>query len=182
MLVRRSLPPKEVSDGLVRDCVELMRQEYGRNWATKTRPYDGVVAMLDQLQDYGAVLAVLSNKPHAMTVKVVEHFFPARSFAAVLGARPGVPKKPSPQSALELARQLGIRPQHFLYLGDTDTDMRTAKAAGMRAIGAAWGFRTVEELLHSGADKVVRHPAEMLDLLGRQLLRKGRENGDDTDS
>lgn len=165
MLVRRSLPSNKLTDVLVQDCVERMRQEYGRNWATKTRPYDGIASMLDRLRDYGATLAILSNKPHAMTVKVVGYFFPDQPFAAIRGARPGFPKKPSPEGALELARELGISPRHFLYLGDTDTDMRTAKAAGMEAIGAAWGFRTVDELIGSGAVKVICHPLELLPLL-----------------
>ena len=208
MLVRRSLPQQETAEALVQDGVALMRQEYGRNWAAKTRPYEGIVEMLAGLRDLGGVLAVLSNKPHTMTVKVVEHFFPLQPFAEVWGARPEFPKKPhtmtvkvvehffplqpfaevwgarpefpkkpSPAAALELARKLDILPQHFLYLGDTDTDMRTATAAGMRAIGAAWGFRTVEELTGSGAETVVQHPRELLDLFAAEAPGQGREEG-----
>lgn len=164
MLVRRALPPEEVSAQKVKDGIALVRQEYGRNWAVKTRPYEGIVELLEELRGLGCTLAVLSNKPHAATVEVVDHFFPDRPFVAVWGAREKIARKPSPQGALLLARELGISPEQFLYLGDTDTDMRTAKGAGMKAVGAAWGFRTVGELQESGADAVIYRPQEMLSL------------------
>lgn len=164
MLVRRSLPREEVVEARVREGVDRMHEEYGHNWAIKTRPYDGIVEAIGRLRELGSTLAVLSNKPHAMTVKAVEHFFPDHPFAAVWGARPDIAKKPSPEAALLIARQLDILPRQFLYLGDTDTDMRTAKGAGMTAVGAAWGFRTVEELLGSGADTVLSQPWEMIHL------------------
>lgn len=164
MLVRRSLPSEVVGEETVSEGIALMREEYGSNWAMKTRPYDGIVELLDRLKEFGCTLAVFSNKPHAMTVKVVDHFFRDHPFAAVWGARNGIAKKPSPQGALKLASELGILPRDFLYLGDTNIDMRTAKGAGMKAVGAGWGFRTVDELLRSGADRVISQPLEMLDL------------------
>jgi len=165
VLARRSLPQSLVTDTLVSECVELMRQHYGANWANKTKPYEGISEMLRRLGEEGMLLAVLSNKPHAMTVKVVNHFFPHQDFAAVWGARPEVSRKPSPDGALALAAELGISPGRVLYLGDTSIDMRTAKGAGMLAIGATWGFRTEEELVESGADAVVTHPLEVLGFL-----------------
>jgi len=165
MLVRRSLPQALLTDSLVREGIELMRRQYGAHWAEKTRPYPGIKELLHNLQKEKIELSVLSNKPHSMTVKVVNHFFSPHCFSAVYGARPQVAKKPSPDGALVLAEELGISPGHFLYLGDTSIDMRTAKAAGMFAIGAAWGFRTVEELVESGADAVARHPLEIMSFL-----------------
>jgi phosphoglycolate phosphatase len=55
-------------------------------------------------------------------------------------------------------------PGDVIFVGDTKTDMNTAKAAGMRAIGVSWGFRPVEELRTHGAERVVDHPAELLEL------------------
>ena len=96
MLVRRSLPAREVGEEAVKRGVALMRKDYGSNWATKTRPYNGIVELLGRLKEFGCILAVLSNKPHAMTVKVVDHFFSDHPFTAVRGASPEVAKKPSP--------------------------------------------------------------------------------------
>jgi phosphoglycolate phosphatase len=86
-------------------------------------------------------------------------------FNPVAGARPSVPKKPDPTLAIEISQQLRLPADKFLYLGDTGTDMKTARGAGMFAIGALWGFRTAEELKDSGAEVLVAHPSEVLQFL-----------------
>jgi phosphoglycolate phosphatase len=165
-LVRRALPATAAADeSAVQRAATRMREEYATRWAAKTRPYDGVLALLDQLFARGVRTAILSNKPHAAALDVVGHFFPNAHFDAVLGARPGVPIKPDAGAALEVSKTLAVPPQSFLYLGDTNTDMLTARAAGMFAVGALWGFRTEEELRASGAEALVAHPHEVLDLL-----------------
>ena len=83
----------------------------------------------------------------------------------VRGADGHTPVKPDPAAALEVARRIGIPPGRFLYLGDTDTDMRTAVAAGMYPVGALWGFRTAEELSANGAQAVLKTPPDLLHLL-----------------
>jgi phosphoglycolate phosphatase len=76
-----------------------------------------------------------------------------------------VPNKPDPTAALQIAKQLDISPAEFLYLGDSDIDMKTANRAGMYAIGAGWGFRSEQELLGAGAKVVIKHPSELLKYL-----------------
>ncbi|MGA2378354.1 MAG: HAD family hydrolase [Spirochaetia bacterium] len=167
-LVRRSLPAGSgKNDELVNELVPLMRREYSRRWNAKTRPYDGIPALLDGLSARGLRMAVLSNKPHPATLEVVAHFFPRWKFDSTLGARPDVPIKPDAGAALEVSRQLGVPPEAFLYLGDTNTDMKTAVAAGMFPVGVLWGFRTAEELVSSGAKVLVSDPRDVLSLLDR---------------
>jgi len=165
-LARRALPEKARADeAVVRDCVTRMRAEYGRRWKDKTRLYDGMPELLDGLAARGVKSAILSNKPHAAVLEVVDHFFRKWHFDAALGARPGVPIKPDAGAALEVARALAVAPGSFLYVGDTNTDMATAVAAGMFPVGALWGFRTAEELRASGAAALVSRPEEILGLL-----------------
>ena len=167
-LVRRSLPADAGhDDDVVNELVPLMRSEYSRRWTAKTRPYDGIPELLDGLSARGLRMAVLSNKPHSATLEVVAHFFPRWKFYATLGARPDVPMKPDASAALEVCRKLDVAPEGFLYLGDTNTDMLTARSAGMFAVGVLWGFRTSEELLSSGAQAVVASPRDVLTLLDR---------------
>lgn len=130
-----------------------------------TRPYDGVPELLQALSSRGMRLCVLSNKPDADTRRVVRHFFPDVPFADVRGQREGVPSSPTPTAALDVARELGLPPEAFLYLGDTAVDMRCARAAGMRPIGVLWGFRTAEELTSSGAERLISQPMALLDHL-----------------
>ncbi len=165
-LVRRSLPDSARTDpDLVSKSFEMMRQIYGRNWAIKTRPYPGIPELLDALSARGLKMAILSNKPDEFTRKTVQRFLPAWRFDAVVGESPPIPRKPDPFSALEIANRLRVEPACFLYMGDTATDMKTANSAGMYAIGALWGFRDSEELLASGAKKLVAKPSELLELL-----------------
>jgi phosphoglycolate phosphatase len=110
-------------------------------------------------------MAVLSNKPDAFVGDVVHRYFPGHWFASVRGARPGVPMKPDPAAALQIAAALNLAPSSFLYVGDTNTDMQTARAAGMVAVGALWGFRTEEELRSAGAAHLIAKPHGLLGLL-----------------
>ena len=98
----------------------------------------GVPELLDELTRRQLPFTVLSNKPDEATRSVVGKLLGKWRFAVVRGALPGVAKKPDPAAALGIARELGIAPASFLYLGDTGTDMRTATAAGMYPVGALW--------------------------------------------
>ncbi len=165
-LVRRSLPDSaKTGPRLISRCIEMMRQTYERNWNVKSRPYPGIPELLDALTARGLKMAVLSNKPHEFTLKAVEGLLGAWRFEAVMGERPPIPRKPDPSSALEIANRLRVEPADFLYLGDTATDMKTANAAGMYAVGVLWGFRDAEELIAGGAGKLIAKPAELLEML-----------------
>jgi phosphoglycolate phosphatase len=130
-----------------------------------TKAYDGVADMLDALTQRGIVLAVLSNKPDAAAKHTVETKFGRWRFDRVLGHRDDLPLKPDPTSARLICDELNIAPSQWLYMGDSEVDMRTAKAASMFAVGATWGFRDRDELLAGGADRLIDHPVELLDLL-----------------
>jgi len=164
-LARRALPEGRRDEETVLRCVDAIRAEYARRWDARTRPYPGVPELLDALSGRGVRMAILSNKPDGATRRVVERLLPGWDFALVLGAREGVPLKPDPAAALEVAARLGLRPEEMLYLGDTNTDMQTARAAGMRAVGALWGFRDAEELRQAGAQELICRPEELLRFL-----------------
>lgn len=165
-LVRRARPEERRGDeALVAECFDRMREEYAERWNAKTRPYEGIPELLDALAGLNVRMSVLSNKPHDFTRKVVGELLGRWRFDYVFGERLSVPRKPDPAAALEIAGLSGISPGRFLYLGDTATDMRTATAAGMFAVGALWGFRMADELLSAGAMALIRNPLELLPLL-----------------
>jgi phosphoglycolate phosphatase len=165
VLARRALPETQCDEQTIAACVHAMRRVYALRWHVETRAYEGIHALIDELRRRGLLLAVLSNKPHDFTRAVVEHYFGLSRFTSVVGERAGIPAKPDPSSALTIAREAGVAPGEVLYVGDTDTDMRTAVAAGMLPIGAAWGFRPVEELAASGARAIAATPADVLRFL-----------------
>lgn len=166
MLVTRALPEEIRNEDTIRTCLEAFRNDYSRSWNVRTKAYDGVPEMLDALAAHGLKMAVLSNKPDDFTKQNVAALLPHWTFDVVLGQRDGVPPKPDPTSALQVAQRLNVTSAEFLYLGDSAVDMKTATASGMFPVGVLWGFRSAEELKASGARVLIRRPLEILDVLG----------------
>ena len=146
-------------------AVTTFRTHLLDNAHVHTRPYAGIPALLDELAARGLRLAVLSNKPHDATVDVVRRVFADWPFVAVRGQRQGVPLKPDPVAALEIAEQTGIAPAQWCYVGDSGVDMQTGVNAGMCPVGVSWGFRDEVELREGGARHLIREPAELLELI-----------------
>ena len=162
-LCARALPADR--QHLVDDAVQLMRSRYEKHCFESTRLYPGIPELVAGLAKRGYQLAVLSNKPDDFTKRMVAHYFKPSLFDAVRGQLPNVPLKPDPTAALQIAAELGVPPAQWLYLGDTNTDMRTAHAAGMLPVGVLWGFRDREELLESGTQHLVSKPGEVFGFL-----------------
>ena len=164
-LVKRALPESINDTAKVREFITEYRSEYKKNWKNKTRPYDGIVELIETLRSLGLRLAVLSNKPHDSTELCIREFFPSNKFNIVLGHRPGKNPKPDPGGAIEIAEKINLPPYQILYLGDTSVDMKTAVAAGMYPVGVLWGFRTEKELRENGAKDLINKPTELIQIL-----------------
>ena len=98
-------------------------------------------------------------------LKCVEWYLNKWRFKMLLGQSDKFPLKPNPASALEVAGQIGLPPSAFLFVGDSAEDIKTAEAAGMYSVGAAWGFRGPKELEENGCRTLVQHPLDILLLL-----------------
>jgi phosphoglycolate phosphatase len=163
--IARVLPQERRDDDTIKECVREFREEYGRKWNVKTKPYDGVTEMLDGLTIRHLKMAVLSNKPDDFTKKCVAELLSRWTFEIVLGHHSGIPPKPDPTGAHQIAEYLSIPPSQILYVGDSAIDMKTAIAAGMYPLGVLWGFRSREELEANGARALVERPQEILTIL-----------------
>lgn len=163
-LVEQALPPEARTEETIARCYEGMLADYGEHCMVKTRAYDGIAELVAGLRAARLKLAVLSNKSDALTGRIVGSLFGALDFDVVVGARLGQPLKPDPAAALIIGDRLGVAPQRTVLLGDSAIDMLTAASAGMIPVGAAWGFRTKDELVESGARVVLDYPRELLEL------------------
>ena len=143
--------------------VDTFKQLYRRHLNVKTRPYAGIDDVLRRLASGGIKLAILSNKPDEFATVCATRFFPDITFSTIYGLRDGIPGKPDPRSALEIATVVGEPPQQCAFVGDSSVDMATGRAAGMCCIGVSWGFRESAELVAAGADLIIDHPHELLD-------------------
>jgi len=131
----------------------------------KTKPYPGIAGLLDGLASRKIKMAILSNKYDDLTKRMVRTLLPRWDFVQVAGLTAEALKKPNPDEALRIGREIGIPPEKTLYAGDSGTDMQTANNAGMFAVGVLWGFRSKEELLSNGAKAVVEYPEDLLKML-----------------
>ena len=162
VLMERILPPSELDDATIAECAEIYQGAYKERWNAKTRPYPEIEDLLAELTRRDIALAVLSNKPHEFTLQCIQHFLGSCDWRCILGMRDHVPKKPDPAGALEILQELDVAPENCLYLGDTNTDMDTANAAGLHAVGVLWGFRDRDELLTHGAQTLIESPMDLV--------------------
>jgi len=162
VLVQRAFPDEIAgSDHELEQLVKAVKEEYSRRWADHTRPYPGVTDLLNFLENKKIPMAIFSNKPHEFALLTVDKLLPEWSFFEVCGIRPGIPRKPDPNGALLISQKMKIQPGEIVYLGDTGTDMQTAKAGGFFAVGALWGFRPAEELEREGALMLASSPVDL---------------------
>ena len=164
-LAERSAPNAHIANVSISQLADEYRAVYSTMQAHKTVPYDGMSELLLALAERGIKLAVLTNKAHTAALEVMSQFFPFIHFDVIIGARPEYPLKPNPAGVHEILNILKLPREEVLYVGDTDTDMQTAVAAGLKAVGVSWGFRNEKELLDHGADIIVGHPLEILDYI-----------------
>lgn len=162
VLAQRIVPDNATTEQ-AGEVAEQFKQFYEQSWDQTTRPYPGIIDMLELLAGHRINLAVLSNKPDDFTHIYVERFFPNVPFKPVFGNRPSIPKKPSPDAALAIVKILACNPSQCLFVGDTSVDIRTGSAAGMATMGVTWGFRGRAELEKSGADIIIDTPHQLTD-------------------
>ncbi|HAP43554.1 MAG TPA: phosphoglycolate phosphatase [Spirochaetaceae bacterium] len=154
----RALLKAAIPADAVVDFEQLYLQSLERYKATgvaSSQPYPGVGQVLAGLEQRRLALAVVTNKPDLIAKAVVAQTFPANRFVLVRGAIDGRPIKPDPAGALAAAAAAGVCASECAFIGDSDVDMLTARAAGMVALGAAWGFRSAAELLAAGSQAIL---------------------------
>ena len=165
MLFQRALPECEARPELKLECMERFDAEYSKCWSIRSKAYEGIDTLLDSLTERELSLSILSNKPEPFTKKCVSYFFPKTQFIHVLGHSERFPRKPDPTSAKWIAAQLGVPNDRIAYVGDTNTDMKTAVGAGLCAIGVTWGFRPESELRAFGAQVICNDVGELANCL-----------------
>lgn len=145
--------------------LETYRDYYATHCFDRSYIYEGILPMFDRLLKAGLQLVVLSNKDDPDVKTVLNRYFPQIPFAVMRGKLPGVPLKPDPTAALNIAKEMGLSPDEFWYLGDTAVDCACGLNAKMHFIGVTYGFRPREELASAGAKYIVDSPLEALDII-----------------
>jgi phosphoglycolate phosphatase len=163
MLIERALSPSALKNTVLVSTVSReAASAYAETALATTKPFPGIPELLSDLRARNIVLAVLSNKPDTLTKIMVGALFPDISFLEVLGESPDSPRKPDPTNALAISARSGIPAKDWAFVGDSGVDMETGRSSGMLPCGAAWGYRSVSELLDHGAEVLLEKPADLL--------------------
>ncbi len=168
-VMRRGLPEDSDPDFVQATYLDLL-DAYQQQYMNLTKPYEGIVDVVNELYQKGYLLAVLSNKREEYTQQLIAKFFPDIRFVDVIGESDLIPKKPDPTSAKMIADAMMLPQRSIVFVGDSNVDMITAKNANMTAVGVSWGFQDVHTLKDYGMDYYVTEPKDLLDLL--RLLNK----------
>ncbi|KQB38509.1 HAD family hydrolase [Flavobacterium aquidurense] len=163
-LVSKALPSSNNSEEQIETCFETMINEYREICTLKTKPYNGIIELLDNLVSQNIKLAVFSNKADELTKKIAAEIFPDY-FNNAIGLSTEVLKKPNPFEAVEISKNWNLKPEEIIFVGDSDIDMKTATNANMFPVGVSWGYRTKDELIASGAKLVINNPLELIEIV-----------------
>nr|MDK2850952.1 phosphoglycolate phosphatase [Candidatus Cloacimonadota bacterium] len=172
-LARRALPETSRDPKNIIKLSKLFLEYYAQEWAASTKPFIGIIYLIQVAISRKIKLGILSNKAHYFTKKMIRHYFrgamldyPHNPFRVYSGEQPGRPTKPDPAIALEILSKLNCKPQYSALVGDMPVDIQTAKNAGMIAIGAEWGYDSKQNLIEAGADMTFESPTQLAHYLG----------------
>ena len=169
LLIERAVPTG-TKDGVTIQVFETFRKHYLEHSLDNTRPYPGIIGLFAKLKREGKKIAIVSNKLQPAVTALVDRFF-SQYVDVAIGERVGMRRKPAPDMVLEAMRQLSSTPSttsennsptvDAVYIGDSDTDIKTAENSGLPCISVLWGFRVREFLINHGATTLVEKPEEI---------------------
>ena len=143
--------------------LKTFKAHYAEHCADCTKPYEGVLALLETLQARGIKTGILSNKADAATKALAKLYFGERiEYAAGENEAAGIKKKPAPDALFAMMQEMGVERGETLYVGDSDVDVNTAKNAGVDCVAVTWGFRSEEVLREAGATRFADTPMQIL--------------------
>ena len=166
----RKLMLRAVPDGdgnpLFEKAFADFRSYYSEHSLDTTKPYDGIMQLLAELKGRGVRMSVVSNKMDSATKPLVKSFFGEYIDVAIGECESeGIKRKPAPDMVFKAIREMGVKAEDCVYIGDSDVDLQTAENAGLPCISVLWGFRDKDFLSAFGADTFVEAPEGILDVL-----------------
>lgn len=169
LLIERSVPentPVEITD----NCFMDFKEHYSKNSAVFTKPYDGIVDVINELKNSGVKTAVVSNKADFAVQELVAEYFPD-SFLFATGEREGVRRKPSPDSVFEAIKELDGDKNKTVYIGDSEVDIETSRNAGVSCIAVTWGFRSKEVLESLKPEYIIDEPSGIKEIILKEVIK-----------
>lgn len=171
-LIMNAIPEKYQDDDVFIDALtEMLQSEYMTRYTRKTKPYPGMLNLLNYLRAHHIPFGVCTNKPDSVAKSLVSILFKDYDFVDVIGYTNDELRKPNPQATLGLVDRMDIKPEECLYVGDSTIDYQTAVNAGMLPVLCTWGFAPVEVITKLERSIWVDNPMRIIDALlyGREM-------------
>ena len=164
-LVSEALPKelREASPDILDVALATYEKEYSKTYLHTDKTYDGIKEAIVALSGKYKI-AILSNKQDAYVKELAKQLIPDRICLAAYGSQNGIPAKPDPTIALMLADELRVNPCECALIGDSQVDIKTANAAGFKAVSVSWGYVSKEKLRENGASVIIDCPQELLEI------------------
>lgn len=159
-LMLRAVPDGEQNPKF-EEAFAVFKEYYGEHCNDKTKPYEGIMELLNVLKEKGYAIGIVSNKIDSAVKELNNRYFKGIIDVAI-GEREGVLRKPAPDTVLTALQELGKEKESAIYVGDSDVDIATAKNVGIPCISVLWGFRDKEFLVKNGASTFVEFPKDIL--------------------
>ena len=163
LLMERAVP-ENTDSSVVDRCFEDFKAHYKEHSADNTKPYEGIIALLDELKSKGVKLAVVSNKADFAVQTLVEKYFQGL-FDFAVGEREGIRRKPCPDSVNEAIKVLDASPDEVVYVGDSEVDVETSRNAGVKCVAVTWGFRDKCVLESLSPEYIIDKPSQLMELI-----------------
>lgn len=162
-MIRRAMPENEGEETHKKLIAEFL-EYYAVHSLDKTAPYEGILALVEDLKKSGVKVAVVTNKAQEAANVVVTKLF-GNLFDSIMGLRPDIPAKPDPTAALMVMEELGVKPFESAFVGDTSMDIAVGVNSGAYPVGVLYGFREKDELEAAGAKEFANNAQELRKIL-----------------
>lgn len=156
--------PEGTPDSLIEEMIPVFKEYYDIHCLDKTGPYDGIIDLMKELRDSGCKMAIVSNKIDSAVKELNERFF-SEYVSVAIGERPGVSRKPAPDTVFAALAELGSSTDEAVYIGDSEVDLMTAKNSNLPCIAVLWGFRDRDFLIKNGASAFAKTPEDIISYL-----------------
>ena len=164
---RRAMKGQNIPPEKERDIMDRFLVNYERIQSERTKPFDGLIKMLESLKCKGAILCIASNKPQMLLEPIVKKTFPTINFKMALGQRINKPEKPDPFILFEIMNGCKLKPEECLYIGDSEYDYKTAYNAGIDSVICRYGYGFYDQPWAKKPTYLVDSVAELEELLNK---------------
>ena len=159
---------EETPEEVIEEMLPIFREHYNEHCLDRTKPYDGIIELMSMLKANGYKMAIVSNKIDSAVKELNDRFF-SEYVDVAIGEKPGIKRKPAPDTVLAALDELGSKKEAAVYIGDSEVDLQTALNSELPCISVLWGFRDKDFLISKGASVFAETPEEVYDILKKKI-------------